>query len=116
MKKIKANVVRNIFILLVHAVFLADIFARDVTEKKVEKMDSWQERFDINDKKGKYNVLVTATEHGGNKTVSGPFNIFIDPKSDLSVLRITSPVEMMRVPGNLNIVGTWVDDDCVRYV
>lgn len=40
MRKIKANFVRNIFILLVHAVFLADIFARDVTEKKVEKMDS----------------------------------------------------------------------------
>lgn len=116
MRKIKANFVRNIFILLVHAVFLADIFARDVTEKKVEKMDSWQERFDINDKKGKYNVLVTATDLGGNKTVSGPFNIFIDPKSDLPVCRITNPVEMMRVPGNLNIVGTCVDDDSVQYV
>ena len=46
MRKIKANFVRNIFILLVHAVFLADIFARDVTEKKVEKMQSLQNRME----------------------------------------------------------------------
>lgn len=91
-------------------------FAKDVTEVKVENMNSWQESFDINDKKGKYNVIVTAKDMGGNTTFGGPFNIWIDPKSDLPVCRITNPVMSMRVPGNLNIVGSCVDDDAVGYV
>lgn len=91
-------------------------FARDITEVKVEKLDSWQENFDINEKKGKYNVLVTVTDLGGNRTLGGPFNIWIDPKSDLPVCGITNPSPSLRVPGNLNIVGTCVDDDAVDYV
>ena len=57
----------------------------DVTERDVEKKDSWQESFDINEKKGKYNVIVSVSDLGGNITLAGPFNIYIDPKSDLPV-------------------------------
>ena len=111
------NLTKNLTaVLLAGLVALPLAFARDVTEKKVEKMDSWQESFDINGKKGKYNVIVTATDMGGNTTYGGPFNIFIDEKSDLPVIRITNPVLDMRIPGNLNIVGTCVDDDAVQYV
>lgn len=94
----------------------ANLFARDVTERAVENMNSWQETFDINDKKGKYNVIVTAKDKGGNTTFGGPFNIFIDPKSDLPIIGITNPEPNLRVPGNLNIVGTCIDDDAVDYV
>ncbi|MCR5612963.1 Ig-like domain-containing protein [Treponema sp.] len=107
---------KSVSILVCGVLLSFGLFARDVTEVKVEKMDSWQEKFDINDKKGKYNVMVTATDQGGNTTVGGPFNIFIDPKSDLPICRITNPVQNMRVPGNLNIVGTCADDDAVSYV
>ncbi len=90
---------------------------RDVTERQVENMDSWQETFDINEKKaGKYNILVTVDDKGGNQTVGGPFNIFIDPESDYPVTGITNPIKNMRVPGNLNIVGTCIDDDGVKEV
>src|SRR5574344_746839 len=93
------------------------IFAKDVTERSVEHMDSWQESFDVNGKKaGKYNILITVTDKGGNQTLGGPYNIFIDPNSDLPVARITNPVAAMRVPGNLNIVGTCADDDAVDHV
>ena len=94
----------------------ASLHARDVTERTVDNMNSWQENFDINNKKGKYNVIVTAKDKGGNTTYGGPFNIFIDPKSDLPVIGITNPAPNLRVPGNLNIVGTCIDDDAVDYV
>ena len=94
----------------------ANLSARDVTVRVVENMNSWQENFDINNKKGKYNVIVTAKDKGGNTTYGGPFNIYIDPKSDLPIIGITNPEPNLRVPGNLNIVGTCIDDDAVDYV
>lgn len=91
--------------------------AKDTQEKNVENMSSWQESFDINKhKKGKYNIVITATDLGGNKAIEGPHNLFIDPKSDLPVSGITNPHLDMRVVGNLNIVGTCIDDDAVEYV
>ncbi|WP_407396449.1 Ig-like domain-containing protein [Treponema sp.] len=94
--------------------------AKKITSRSVGSENSWQEKFDINQETeheaGKYNVLVTAEDKAGNKTIAGPFNIYIDPKSDLPVSGITNPVENMRVPGNLNIVGTCVDDDKVTEV
>jgi hypothetical protein len=106
--------------LLVLLLATAAIYARgkkDVDNRPVEKKDSWQETFDINQKKqGKYNIMVTATDKGGNESIGGPYNIFIDPESDLPVTGITNPLMDMRVPGNLNIVGTCVDDDAVAKV
>lgn len=94
--------------------------AKKITSRSVGAENSWQEKFDINHETeheaGKYNVLVTAEDKAGNKTIAGPYNIYIDPKSDLPVSGITNPVENMRVPGNLNIVGTCVDDDKVTEV
>lgn len=89
----------------------------DVTERSVHQDESWREVFDLAEKKdGKYNIMVTAEDNGGNVTVGGPFNIWIDPESDLPIAGITNPLKDMRVPGNLNIVGTCVDDDAVQEV
>ncbi len=96
------------------------VFARgkkDVTERSVGDAESWRETFDLTDKKdGKYNIMVRATDKGGNEAIGGPYNIWIDPESDLPVVGITNPLPNMRVPGNLNIVGTCIDDDAVRQV
>lgn len=110
------NLKKIFSVLFAGLVFTALASAKDVTERKVENLDSWQETFDLEGKKGKYNVLVTATDLGGNTTFGGPFNIWIDEKSDLPITHITNPVDGIRVPGNLNIVGTCVDDDAVEYV
>ncbi len=91
--------------------------SRDSVEREVLRTDSWREEFDITEQKsGKYNVMVTAEDFGGNTTVAGPYNIYIDPDSDLPVTGITNPPLGLRVPGNLNIVGTCIDDDAVAYV
>lgn len=93
------------------------VFARDVTERDVKQKSVWHEEFDISDKKGgKYNFVVTVTGKNGKQQLAGPANIFIDPASDLPVVSITNPNTNIDVTGNLNIVGTCVDDDGVGYV
>lgn len=105
-------------IIATSAIFSAFSFGKkDVTTKDVEKMDSWQETFDISEKKeGKYNIYVEARDKGGNSEIAGPYNLYIDPDSDYAVSGVTNPVQNMRVPGNLNIVGTCVDDEGVSEV
>ncbi|WP_191015325.1 Ig-like domain-containing protein [Treponema zioleckii] len=112
------NLVKFVMVPLLFLSVVSSAFAkRDITEREVENMDSWQENFDINQKKpGKYNIVITAEDKGGNTAIGGPFNIYIDPDSDYPIAGITNPVDDMRVPGNLNIVGTCVDDDGVSKV
>lgn len=85
--------------------------------EKVEGLENWKHEIDVKGKKdGKYNILVRAKDGAGNIGYAGPYNIYIDPKSDLPVLRISNPLPDMRVGGNLNIVGTCFDDDAVESV
>src|SRR5574344_393486 len=94
------------------------IYAKsNVEEKNATNLESWAEEFDLNGKKaGKYNIVVTATDTGGNTTLAGPLNVFIDPNSDLPVCGITNPYTGMVTGNNLNVVGTCVDDDAVASV
>ena len=89
----------------------------DIEDIAVENKNSWQEQFDLDSRKpGKYNIMITARDLGGNVHVEGPHNLYLDPKSDLPICGITNPYPNMRVVGNLNIVGTCVDDDGVSRV
>ena len=87
--------------------------------RSVENLNSWQENIDITEAKkkpGKYNIMITAVDLGGNTTIEGPHNIWLDPKSDIPIANVTSPYPQMRVAGNLNIVGTAIDDDGISKV
>lgn len=89
----------------------------DKEAKTAENYNAYAESFDLTGrKKGTYNIYVTADDFGGNRAMQGPFNIKHDPKSDLPVLNITNPVKNIRITGNLNIVGSCIDDDGVDYV
>lgn len=90
--------------------------SKEVSEKSLGPENSWTESFDINNRSGKYNAYVTATDLAHNEGIAGPFNIVIDEESDLPVVSITNPAPNMSVPGNLNIVGSCVDDDKVEAV
>ncbi len=82
-----------------------------------KNLNSWDEQFNLESRRnGKYNILIQAKDLGGNEFTEGPYNIFLDPKSDLPVCGITNPFPNMRVVGNLNIVGTCIDDDGVSRV
>ena len=114
------NMKKSLAILLVASISIVSLFAHgkgDVEEISVENMNSWQEFFDLDVRKpGKYNIVIKARDLGGNIHVEGPHNLYIDPNSDLPICGITNPYPNMRVVGNLNIVGTCVDDDGVSKV
>lgn len=108
-----------VLLVLSFTCFLSSVFAKSnkVESIQVENMNSWQEEFDLDSRKpGKYNIMITAKDLGGNTYVEGPYNLWVDPKSDLPLCGITNPYPNMRVVGNLNIVGTCVDDDGVSKV
>ena len=114
------SIKKCLLILTLVVASLSSVFAHgkgDIEEISVENMNSWQEQFDLNVRKpGKYNIMITARDLGGNVHVEGPHNLYLDPKSDLPICGITNPYPNMRVVGNLNIVGTCVDDDGVSRV
>ncbi|MDR2257635.1 MAG: hypothetical protein LBE14_00645 [Treponema sp.] len=90
---------------------------RDNVLNQAENPEGFTDAVNINERKpGKYNFYIESSDRGGNTAVSGPYNIYLDPESDLPVARITNPGAGMRVPGNLNIVGTCLDDDAVDHV
>ena len=89
-----------------------------IESRTAENPESWDEVFDITEKKtGKYNVLVTAEDSAGNVGEAGPFNMYIDPRSDLPVVSITNPIKNMSVIGGaFSASGTCFDDDGIDYV
>ena len=68
----KKNYLFNVVLFLCLGGMLFAGGRRDFDERSVEKTESWQESFDIQDKKeGKYNIMVTAEDEGGNVSDSG---------------------------------------------
>jgi len=83
----------------------------------VEGLENWDHNIDLSEyEEGKYNLIIRGTDTAGNLRYEGPYNIFVDPSSDLPVIRISNPVPGMRVGGSLNVVGACVDDDGVQRV
>ena len=116
------NIKKSLLIFIISFMVTVSVFAgrQENESAEVENLNSWQQDFDLEKRTKKnpvkYNIRITATDLGGNKTVEGPFNIFIDPESDKPVCGIINPYTNMRIVGNLNIVGTCVDDDGVAKV
>jgi hypothetical protein len=80
-------------------------------------LENWKYGLDLSGyKSGKYNLIVEGKDKAGNVTRAAPMNIYVDPKSDLPIASIINPYPLMRVGGDLNIVGTCVDDDAVARV
>ena len=85
--------------------------------RKAEGTENWQSQYDISKlSPGKYNLLIEGKDKAGNVSTAGPFNVYVDPASDLPVAGISNPTPNIRVGGDLNIVGTCVDDDGVDRV
>ena len=85
--------------------------------KPVQGLENWDSRLDIAGKKaGKYNLVVRGTDSAGNVRYEGPYNVFVDPNSDLPVVHISHPTPGARVGTLLRVVGICVDDDGVKSV
>jgi hypothetical protein len=72
-----------------------------------EGTETWRHNFDIKGRrKGTYNFIVNAEDHAGNESVSGPFNIKIDPNSGLPRVKVIFPENGSVVRQNINVLGT----------
>ncbi len=114
---------KGLLLLLLSLLISASTFAHgkgDIEELEAQNLNSWQEKYDLEKKTKKkavkYNIMITAKDLGGNQAVEGPYNIWVDPESDRPIVGITNPYADMRIVGNLNIVGTCIDDDAVSKV
>ena len=85
--------------------------------REVEGTGNWEYTIDVTDREpGKYNILVRARDAAGNVALGGPYNVFIDPQSDLPRTTISYPVAGEAVGERLLVVGSARDDDAVGYV
>ena len=111
----KTSVFKIFLFLVAAAVFAGG--RKDNESHKVGNPAGFTESVDISGKKtGKWNIYLEAHDKGGNAAIAGPHNLYIDPESDLPVVMIINPQSDMHVQGNLNMVGTCLDDDGVSYV
>ncbi|MFH2115785.1 MAG: Ig-like domain-containing protein [Spirochaetota bacterium] len=91
--------------------------SKEVVQGTVEGLENWQTVFDVSGMKpGVYNFLVEGSDAAGNSTVAGPFNVRIDPETDLPRVSISYPSSGTRIGGRLVVVGTCDDDDAVERV
>lgn len=115
------NVVRSLVLVLLLLIFVASAsFAGGGREPEWHSLDltgHWQHEIDLSDfDPGTWNVVIRARDQGGNETIGGPFNLTIDPLSDLPISSVIYPEEGQIVRGNLSIVGVAADDDAVGTV
>jgi len=110
---------RTFLIVVILSVMALPVFAAGRADNQVHQAENpagFTEFVDISDlSPGMWNFYMEARDMGGNVTVAGPHNIFIDPASDLPITQIVNPRPRMHVQGNLNIVGMSADDDGVAY-
>jgi len=102
-----------------------NVINRDL-KKKVDKFIyadgtlNWNKTFDIRDiqnsQKGTWSITVKAKDDMENYSREEAINIKIDPKSDIPILNVINPKPYARVPGNLMVVGTALDDDAIDRI
>jgi hypothetical protein len=91
--------------------------SKEVVPGSVEGLENWQADFDVTGMKpGVYNILVEGSDAAGNTATAGPFNVRIDPETDLPKVSISYPPADTRIGGRLVMVGTCNDDDGVERV
>jgi hypothetical protein len=71
-----------------------------------EGNEVWEHDYDVTEKKkGLYNYIVYARDRAGNESISGPFNIKINPNAGLPVARVVYPENNAIIRQNMNVLG-----------
>jgi hypothetical protein len=80
-------------------------------------LDNWSHDFDTSKlPPGTYNIVVETVDQAGNHGTAGPINIYVDPAAALPHVSIINPTNLLRVGGNLMVVGTCVAESGVSRV
>jgi len=68
--------------------------------------ETWQHTFDVSEwSTGTHNVIVHARDRAGNESVSGPFNLRVDPDAALPVVRVVYPAEGDIIRQDISVLG-----------
>jgi hypothetical protein len=66
----------------------------------------WENDFDVTRrKKGLYNFIAYARDRAGNESVSGPFNVRVDPYAGLPSARVVYPENNSIIRQSINVLG-----------
>jgi len=83
----------------------------------VDGLDNWKYGLDLGAyAPGKYNLVVEGKDAAGNVTRATPMNIYVDPKAGIPLISVINPSPLLRVGGDLNIVGTCVSSEKIDRV
>jgi len=79
---------------------------RQVDTITAEGDETWQHTFDVSEwRTGTHNVIVHARDRAGNESVSGPFNLRVDPNAALPLIRVVYPEEGDVIRQNIVALG-----------
>ncbi|NCN04291.1 MAG: hypothetical protein GW949_01545 [Spirochaetales bacterium] len=107
----------SIFLFGIHAVFLFGGGRGETEWQPLPQGESWVHEYDLEGlDPGTYNVLIRGVDGAGNETLEGPFNVQIDPNSNLPTGRVIYPEDKQVVSGDLSVTGIAVDDDGIDFV
>ncbi|TVQ24282.1 MAG: hypothetical protein EA382_08635, partial [Spirochaetaceae bacterium] len=97
------------------------IFSAGRTEEEafqaIETTGNWEHEIDVSGlDPGLYNIVVRARDGAGNEAIGGPYNIFVDPESDLPTATILFPQPGQAAATKLFVVGAAHDNEAVAAV
>ena len=79
---------------------------RQVDTITAEGDETWQHTFDVSEwRAGTHNVIVRARDRAGNESVSGPFNLRVDPQAALPRVRVVYPAEGDVIRQSISALG-----------
>jgi len=78
----------------------------EIETVSTEGDEIWENDFDVSwRKKGLWNFIVYARDRAGNESVSGAFNVNVDPNAGLPIARVVYPVNNAIIRQNINVLG-----------
>jgi len=114
MRAFAVEAARRAFALAALAVF-ASAFAppdlgaagrRDIETFDAGGEETWQREFDVSEwRSGTHNIIIHARDRAGNETVSGPYNLRVDPNAALPTARVIHPESGAIIRQDISILG-----------
>ena len=104
------NCFRSLAVFLLLVLCVPSLWARGRKDRIqsviAEGSEIWENDFDVSQQpKGLYNYIVYAHDRAGNESISGPFNVKVNPNANLSIARVVFPENNAVVRQNINVFG-----------
>lgn len=103
---------KSVLVMVLGCVLLSQslaVFGRGTPEdawKDVDGKEYWRQEFDITEEEpGVHNIIIRSEDFAGNEFIEGPYNIHVDPDSDLPTAGTIYPERGQVVRSSVSVVG-----------